>query len=189
MATAPTEVLTADLPESPTMRHGASSHWRSPEKCLLESVPSDRTLTALRQLPMPARWCCTTQTWKACATARSPASSVYRSGRSCHASIAHASAFATYSPPQDSPHPPTCHATQRAWSDATPTREICFGDLRRTCREWRFIRLHRRGRRRVRPPAAVIRAAGTRWHRSREHQARPLRTVPSGACAGTEPTG
>jgi Sigma-70 region 2 len=128
----PTEVLTAHLPESPTMRHGASSHWRSPEKCLLESVPSDRTLTALRQLPMPARWCCTTQTWKACATARSPASSVYRSGRSCHASIAHASAFATYSPPQDSPHPPTCHATQRAWPDATPTREICFGDLRRT---------------------------------------------------------
>ena len=46
-----TEVLTADVPESPTMRHGASSHWRSPEKCLLESVPSDRTLTALRQLP------------------------------------------------------------------------------------------------------------------------------------------
>jgi len=33
------------------MRHGASSHWRSPEKCLLESVPADRTLTALRQLP------------------------------------------------------------------------------------------------------------------------------------------
>jgi RNA polymerase sigma-70 factor (ECF subfamily) len=47
----PTEVLTAHLPESPTMRHGASSHWRSPEQCLLESVPSDRTLTALRQLP------------------------------------------------------------------------------------------------------------------------------------------
>jgi RNA polymerase sigma-70 factor (ECF subfamily) len=47
----PTKVLTADLPESPTMRHGASSHWRSPEKCLLESVPADRTLTALRQLP------------------------------------------------------------------------------------------------------------------------------------------
>jgi RNA polymerase sigma-70 factor (ECF subfamily) len=47
----PTEVLTANLPEAPTMRHGASSHWRSPEKCLLESVPSDRTLTALRQLP------------------------------------------------------------------------------------------------------------------------------------------
>src|SRR6476659_480715 len=47
----PTKVLTADLPESPTMRHGASSHWRSPEKCLLESMPADRTLTALRQLP------------------------------------------------------------------------------------------------------------------------------------------
>jgi RNA polymerase sigma-70 factor, ECF subfamily len=47
----PTEVLSADLPESPTMRHGASSHWRSPEQCLLESVPSDRTLTALHQLP------------------------------------------------------------------------------------------------------------------------------------------
>jgi RNA polymerase sigma-70 factor, ECF subfamily len=47
----PTEVLTADLPEPPPMRHGASSHWRSPESCLLDSVPSDRTLTALRQLP------------------------------------------------------------------------------------------------------------------------------------------
>ena len=47
----PTEVLTAHLPESPTMRHGASSHGRSPEQCLLEAVPSDRTLSALRQLP------------------------------------------------------------------------------------------------------------------------------------------
>jgi len=47
----PTEVLTADLPKSPTIRNGGSSHRRCPEKCLLESVPSDRTLTALRQLP------------------------------------------------------------------------------------------------------------------------------------------
>ena len=51
----PTEVLTADHPESPTMRHGASGHWHSPVKCLLESVPSDRTLTALRQLPNAGR--------------------------------------------------------------------------------------------------------------------------------------
>ena len=78
----PTEVLTADLPKSPTIRNGGSSHRRCPEKCLLES--------------MPARWCGTTQTWKACATARSPTSSIYRWVRSCHASIAHASAFATY---------------------------------------------------------------------------------------------
>ena len=51
----PTEVLTADFPETPTTRHEVPSHWRSPERCLLESVPSERTLTALRQLSNAAR--------------------------------------------------------------------------------------------------------------------------------------
>jgi len=35
----PTEVLTADLPESPTMRHGASSHWRSPKGAYWNPCP------------------------------------------------------------------------------------------------------------------------------------------------------
>src|SRR6476619_2299631 len=43
----PTKELTADLPESPTMRHGASSPWRSPEKCLLGSVLADNVLLAI----------------------------------------------------------------------------------------------------------------------------------------------
>jgi RNA polymerase sigma-70 factor (ECF subfamily) len=48
----PTEVLTADIPEStPGTRHGPPNRWRSAEMCLLDSMPSDRTLTALRQLP------------------------------------------------------------------------------------------------------------------------------------------
>lgn len=111
----PTEVLTADLPESPTMRHGASSHWRSPEKCLLESVPSDRTQTALRQLPNAGQvvlYYADVEGLRYSGIADILGVPV---GTVCHASIAHASAFATYSPPQDSPHPPTCHATQRAW--------------------------------------------------------------------------
>ena len=48
----PTEVLTADISEvTPGIGRKASNHGPSAETCFLDPLPSDRTLTALRQLP------------------------------------------------------------------------------------------------------------------------------------------
>jgi len=99
----PTEVLTADLPKSPTIRNGGSSHRRCPEKCLLESVPSDRTLTALRQLPKAdmegLRYS------KVADILGLPVGTVMSGIHRARQRLRH------------SPHPPTCHATQCAWSN------------------------------------------------------------------------
>lgn len=46
------EVLTADIAESTAGAHtGGPNHSRSAETCVLDSMPSDHILTALRQLP------------------------------------------------------------------------------------------------------------------------------------------